>query len=148
MQYNLPSLIKYTKGPPRSWLFGCWIYNYLCNQCLSPLSLWVRIPHRRGVLDKVCQWLAAGRLFSPGTPVSSTNKTDRHDITEILLKVALNTITLTPNPILYLWNLRLLHRMFEWSSDVDIWFLYLSSGGWNKDWRSWCITAAENKTNI
>jgi hypothetical protein len=31
--------------------------------------------------------------FSPGTLVSSTNKTDRHDITEILLKVALNTIT-------------------------------------------------------
>ena len=29
------------------------------------------------------------RRFSP---VSSTNKTDRHDITEILLKVALNTI--------------------------------------------------------
>jgi hypothetical protein len=27
-----------------------------------------------------------------GIPVSSTNKTDRHDITEILLKVALNTI--------------------------------------------------------
>jgi hypothetical protein len=31
----------------------------------------------------------------PGTPVSSTNKTDRHDITEILLKVALNTIKQT-----------------------------------------------------
>jgi hypothetical protein len=31
------------------------------------------------------------RWFSPGTPVSSTNKTDRHDITEILLKVGLNT---------------------------------------------------------
>jgi hypothetical protein len=31
--------------------------------------------------------------FSPGAPVSSTNKTDRHDITEILiLKVALNTM--------------------------------------------------------
>jgi hypothetical protein len=30
--------------------------------------------------DKVCQWLAAGRLFSPGTPVSSSNNTDRHDI--------------------------------------------------------------------
>jgi len=28
------------------------------------------------------------------TPVSSTNKIERHDITEILLKVALNTITL------------------------------------------------------
>jgi hypothetical protein len=30
--------------------------------------------------------------FFPGTPVSSTNKTDHHNITEILLKVALNTI--------------------------------------------------------
>jgi hypothetical protein len=29
-----------------------------------------------------------------GIPVSSTNKTDCHDITEILLKVVLNTITL------------------------------------------------------
>jgi hypothetical protein len=33
--------------------------------------------------------------FFAGTPVSSTNKTDRHDLTEILLKVALNTINLT-----------------------------------------------------
>jgi hypothetical protein len=33
--------------------------------------------------------------FSRYTPVSSTNKTDLHDITEKLLKVALNTITLT-----------------------------------------------------
>ena len=30
-----------------------------------------------------------------GTLVSSTNKTDGHDITEILLKVALNTINKT-----------------------------------------------------
>jgi hypothetical protein len=42
--------------------------------------------------DKVCQWLATGRWFSPGLPVVSfTNKIDRHDITEILLKVALST---------------------------------------------------------
>jgi hypothetical protein len=34
-------------------------------------------------------------LFSPGTPVSSTKETDRHDIAEILMKVALNTINLT-----------------------------------------------------
>jgi hypothetical protein len=33
--------------------------------------------------------------FSPGTPVSSTNKTDSHDMTEILLKVVLNTIKQT-----------------------------------------------------
>ena len=36
--------------------------------------------------------------FSSGTPVFSTNKTDRHDTTEILLKVALNSINL-PNLI-------------------------------------------------
>ena len=34
--------------------------------------------------------LADGRWFSPDTPVSSTTKTGRHDIAEILLKVALN----------------------------------------------------------
>jgi hypothetical protein len=55
----------------------------------------------RGVLDKtLCdkawQWLATCRCFSPGTPVSSNNKTNRHNIIEILLKVTLNTIlTLT-----------------------------------------------------
>ena len=45
--------------------------------------------------DNVCLWLATGQWFSPGTPVSSTNTNDRHDMSEILLKVALNTITLT-----------------------------------------------------
>jgi hypothetical protein len=39
--------------------------------------------------DKAYQLLAHGRWFSPGT--SSTTKTGRHDIAEILLKVALNT---------------------------------------------------------
>jgi hypothetical protein len=34
----------------------------------------------------------AGLFVSSDTPVSSTNKTDRHDITELLLKVVLNTI--------------------------------------------------------
>ena len=42
--------------------------------------------------DKVYQLLALGRWFSPGTPASSTTKTGRHDIAEILLNVALNTI--------------------------------------------------------
>jgi hypothetical protein len=39
--------------------------------------------------DKVYQLFAHGRWFSPGTPASSTTKTGRHDIAEILLKVAL-----------------------------------------------------------
>jgi hypothetical protein len=51
--------------------------------------------HDKTFYGKVCQSLAAGRWFSPGTPVSSFNKTDLHDTTEILLKVALDTITLT-----------------------------------------------------
>jgi hypothetical protein len=60
-------------------------------------------PHScRGVLDKtlcdkVCQGLATGRqrFFwrEGGTPVSSTNRSHDHDITETLLKMALNTIT-------------------------------------------------------
>jgi hypothetical protein len=41
--------------------------------------------------DKVYQLLAQGQWFSSGTPASSTTKTDRHDIAEILLKVALIT---------------------------------------------------------
>jgi len=45
--------------------------------------------------DKVCQCLMAGRCFSPCTPVSSTNKTERHNITEILLNVALSNIIIT-----------------------------------------------------
>jgi len=39
--------------------------------------------------------LVHGQWFSLGTPASSTTKTGRHDITEILLKVALNTIKQT-----------------------------------------------------
>ena len=70
------------------------------NRCLSPLKLWVRIPLRWCVLnttlcDKICQWLVTGLWFSPWTLIYSTNKTDSHDTTEILLKVALNTRTLT-----------------------------------------------------
>jgi hypothetical protein len=83
------------QGPSWLWSHGSWIYNYLCNQCLSPLMLWVWILLRARcatLCDKDCQWLAAGQWFSPGTPVSSTKKTVRHDITKILLKVVLNTI--------------------------------------------------------
>jgi len=77
--------------------YGSWIYNYLWNQCLSLLTLWIRIRLRRGVLDttlcdEVCQWLATCRWFSPGSLLSSTNKADRHYMTEILLKVGLSTI--------------------------------------------------------
>jgi hypothetical protein len=126
-------------------------YNYLCIQCLSPLKLCVRMLLNTALCDKVFQWLATGRWFSPVSlfnslsfsgnrslsispgvsksqvdyylvrffsvisidlcdkvfqwlatgrwfsPVSSNNKTDRDDITEVLSKVALYTITLSPS---------------------------------------------------
>ena len=55
------------------------------------------MPLGQGVLDttlcdKVGQSLATGQWFSPDFLI---NKTDCHDITEIVLKVALNTISLT-----------------------------------------------------
>ena len=46
---------------------------------------------------KVYKLLTHGRWFSPGTPASSTTKTGRHDIADILLKVALNTINKSIN---------------------------------------------------
>jgi hypothetical protein len=52
------------------------------------------VNYKTGALDsqaQVDQLLAHGRWFSPGTPTSSTTKTRRHDIAEILLNVALNT---------------------------------------------------------
>jgi len=48
------------------------------------------------ICDKVCQCLAACLWFSPGTSFSLINKTYGHNITEILLKVALNTTTTYP----------------------------------------------------
>ena len=75
-----------------SWLFfkgPSWWWWY--DSCEFERRLW-RVVLDTTLCDKVCLWLTTSRWFSPGTSVSSTNKSDRHDITEILLKVALNTI--------------------------------------------------------
>jgi hypothetical protein len=47
--YN--QLLQYFSYIMGLWSNGSWIYNYLSNQCLSPLMLWVLIPLRWGVLD-------------------------------------------------------------------------------------------------
>ena len=90
----------------RSWSYGTgsWIYNYMYNQCLSPLRLWVWAPSIGEVYsiqyyvikfvgDKydnghVCGFLWILQFLPP-------IKIDRHDITEILLEVALSTINQT-----------------------------------------------------
>jgi hypothetical protein len=87
--------LRYLLGLSR--LYGSWIYYYLCNQTVPITTKVVNSNLAHGVLDatlcdKVCQWLVTGRWFSL---VSSTNKTDCHNITETLLKVALNNIPLT-----------------------------------------------------
>ena len=51
--------------------------------------------HSIHYLIKLVNDFVAGRCFSPGTPVFFTNKTDCHDITKIMLRVALNSLTLT-----------------------------------------------------
>jgi len=68
-----------SQGSSWSWSYGSWIYNFLRNQYLSPLTLWVRIPLSRGIFDKIsCYKVTACRWYFSCTPVSSTNKTDRH----------------------------------------------------------------------
>ena len=62
-----------------------WIRARLCK-------LQERCSRLAAASDKVYQLLVHGRWFSPGTPASSTTKTGRHDIAEVLLKVALSTI--------------------------------------------------------
>ena len=53
--------------------------------------------------DKVYQLLSHSQWFSPGTSASSTTKTGRHDIAEILPKVALNTKNQQKNQIIIIW---------------------------------------------
>jgi hypothetical protein len=69
---------------------GCMVVGFTTTCCEFECC------SQRGVFDitlydKIYQWLTAGEWFSS---VSSTNKSDRHNINEILLKVALNTIIL------------------------------------------------------
>ena len=79
----------------QSWpsTYDSWIYNYLCNRCLSVQGV------QHYVIKFVSDlWQVSG--FFPDPTVSFTNKTDCQDITEILLNVALNTIK--PNQPFYM----------------------------------------------
>jgi cytochrome P450 len=68
----------------------------------------------------------AGRWFS-GTPVSSTNKTDHRDITDIWLEVVLNTITLTLTFLFSSW----LYSGHDTTASALSWSIY--SLGKHKD---------------
>ena len=61
-----------------------------------------------------------GRCIFPGTPVSSTNKTDRHDITEIVLNVALNTIKPNQTIIISLLSFFFLGSIHSSLLEIDV----------------------------
>jgi hypothetical protein len=98
-----------SSGP--GWLneLGSWIY-LATHTSLSPTRRGFApafVNYKKGCTrltaasDKVYQLLVYGRWFSPGTPASSTTKTGRHDIAEILPKVALNTINQIKSNMVY-----------------------------------------------
>jgi hypothetical protein len=74
--------MSYVVGLPNNSYKTAWVRARLCKLQKGCTRL---------TGDKVYQLLAHGRWFSPCTPTSSTTKTGRRDIAEILLKVALNT---------------------------------------------------------
>jgi hypothetical protein len=87
---------------------------FQANQSLSVLQNYVRLEEKQKI-QIYCLWFRDHRgrdrivvgftttyAISVYHPPSSTNKTDHHDITEILLKVALNSISLTLSPVFVL----------------------------------------------
>ena len=70
--------------------YDSWIHNYLCNQCLSPLTS--EFESRSGVVYSIQHHVIK---FVNDLPQVSGFL--RRDITEILMKVALNTTTHNPN---------------------------------------------------
>ena len=93
--YNFVNCLQFNIGYEKvgSWIIEQLIQAYHQYSVFSP----VFVNYKKGCTrlatasDKVYRLLAHGRWFSLGTPASSTTKTGRHDIAEILLKVALNT---------------------------------------------------------
>ena len=82
------------------------------------------------ICDIVCQWHMAGWFCSPVTPFSLTNKTDRHNMAQILLKVALNTVC--PYPFGEMWRkVHVLNDTVVWNIQA----MFLGMGIWlcNRD---------------
>ena len=77
--------------------------------------------HNATICDNVQQWV------SPRNPVSSTNKTDLHDIAEIVFNVAVSTIT---KPVSFIWKRKpwnLKERIqFDWNNNELIQKLILT----------------------
>ena len=102
-----------------SWSYGSWLYNDLCNQCQSLLYM---VKCTRYNIMRLSLSVTWGR----SVVFSATNKTDRYDITEILLKVALNTITLTILFMCWNWSIKGLKMMLTHGGFNVCYFLKIS----------------------
>jgi hypothetical protein len=114
-----------------------------------PVNLMFPISQWQGVLDttlcdKLCQWLATCRWFSPGPPVSSTNKTDRgyrgwyiyliHNTLLTTHRNQQNLLLFTGTEVLYLlfnllntlifWGFLQLYRDFQCGTEDSTYYLY------------------------
>ena len=94
-----------------------WVHTRLCKLQKGCTRL-------AAASDKAYQLLAHGRWFSPGTSASSTTKTGRHDVVEILLKVALNTKNQSIQ-LVTLLQIMLNYLIFYTWSPVVVFCLYL-----------------------
>ena len=90
---------KNITGLHQPWSYGSWIYNDLYNYAISAYHHWCcefLSRSGRGVQHYVIKFVNDLRQVSGFLQVLRfpplLNKTDSHDIIEILLKVALNTI--------------------------------------------------------
>ena len=92
--------LRYKIKQNSDYLYYQWSRNYFRSGApgfTSVFSQVVGLPNNSYKLITNTAWVRAQLCklqkgqFSPGTPASSTIKTGRHDIAEILLKVALNT---------------------------------------------------------
>jgi hypothetical protein len=58
----IDTILDKNKEPSWPWSYGNWIYYYLCSQCLSPLTLWVRISIKAGAPSGFL-WVRVTRSF-------------------------------------------------------------------------------------
>ena len=112
--------------------------------------LWVRILIRARctvLCDKVLRWLATCQWFSPGPLVSSTNKADCHDITEIVLNTIKQKTNKNKSKIeiesrktfdsnIENWNIWSSRKCFDSITETEVYmqvesFLYSNIENWN-----------------
>ena len=107
-----------------NWTTLTWVTQYF-----QTCQLW----YISDILKHDYQCLSTGWWLFLGTLVSSTNKTDSHDIAEILLKVALNSIILTLLKLIshfdFIDNTSVLHvpdkRTISIFTEIYLWKRYM-----------------------